>query len=394
MSERRRIVLGVVGVLLILTVLVGGAVTFALLFDYKNLGTMTRVISLVENNYLEAPNSSEMVNGAIEGVVKSLDDPYSVYMPPEMYKELREQVQGSFGGIGILVAKKEEHMVVVKPIKGTPAYKAGMKADDVIFKIDGKDTKDMDLDTAVHLMRGQVGSEISITVYREAAKKLMDFKVVREIIKVPTIEAKILPQTKIAYVSIMQFTSNTAVELDKTLTELGITLGRTKNAAVEGLILDLRGNPGGELGAAVQVADMFIPEGPIVFITYRSSTEEVYEADNNFLRLPLAVLVDENSASASEIVAGAIKDTKAGSLVGTKTFGKGVVQTLFELQNEAGLKLTTGKYLTPLRKDINKKGIEPDVLVEQPESSTKDVQLDKAIEVLQAKVKSSTKAAN
>jgi len=387
LSERRRVLIGVLGVLLILTVLAGGFVTGALITDYNNLGTFTRVISLVERHYLDRANTSDMVDGAIKGVVDSLGDPYSVYMPPKMYKELREQVQGSFGGIGILVSQNKEHLVVVKPIKGTPAFNAGIKADDVIFKIDGKDTKGMDMDTAVSMMRGPVGSEVSLTMYRTADKKMHDFKLVREIIKVPTVEGKILPGTKIAYVSLVQFTANSGAELEKTLAELGVSVTNRTNPKVEGIILDLRGNPGGELEAAVKVADLFVPEGPIVYIQYRSENEEVYQADNSFLKLPLVVLVDENSASASEIVAGAIKDTEAGTLVGIKTFGKGVVQSLYELQNDAGLKLTTGKYLTPLRHDINKKGIEPNITVEQPEESAKDVQLEKAIDIMKEKVR-------
>ncbi len=380
MSERRRVLVGVLGVLLILAVLAGGFVTGALITDYNNLGTLTRVISLVDRYYLERANTAEMVNGAIKGVVESLGDPYSVYMPPKMYKEVREQVHGSFGGIGILVGKEKEHLTVVKPIKDTPAYKAGLKAGDLIFKIDGKSTEGMEMDTAVNLMRGRVGTTVTLTVYRKSDKKMHDYKITREIIKVPTVEGKILEGTKIAYITIVQFTSNTDAELGKTLDELEISKQK-------GIILDLRGNPGGELEAAVRVADYFVPKGPIVYIDYRNEEEELYEADNNFLNLPLVVLVDSHSASASEIVAGAIKDTKAGTLVGTKTFGKGVVQSLYELQNNAGLKLTTGKYLTPLKHDINKKGIEPDIKLEQPDNVEKDVQLEKAVEILKEKIK-------
>ena len=385
MSERRRVLIGVLGVLLVLAILACGFVTGALITDYNNLGTLTRVLSLIDEHYLENANTSDMINGAIKGVVDSLGDPYSVYMPPKMYKELREQVQGSFGGIGILVGQNQEHITVVKPIKDTPAYKAGIKAGDVIFKINGKDTKSMDMDTAVDLMRGHVGTEVALTVYRKSDNKMHDFKIIREVIKVPTVEGKILPGTNIAYINIVQFTANTYVELDKTLREVGINLQDADKSKVEGIILDLRGNPGGELESAVNVADYFVPQGPIVFIEYRSEEEEIFEADKNYIKLPLVVLVDGNSASASEIVAGAIKDTKAGILVGTKTFGKGVVQSLYELRNNAGLKLTTGKYLTPAKRDINKKGIDPDIKVEQPEDAKEDLQLEKAVEVMKQK---------
>lgn len=387
MSEKRRVLLGVVGVLLVLTVLAGGLATGALITDYKNLGTLTRVISLVNNYYIDKTNTNEMINGAIKGIVDSLGDPYSVYMPPKMYKELTEQVQGSFGGIGILVGQKQEHIYVVKPIKDTPAYREGMKAEDVIYKIEGKDTKGMDMDSAVNLMRGKVGTEVKITVFRPSDKKMHDFKITREVIRVPSVEGKILPGTNIAYIAIVQFTTNTAVELEKELRELKIPMYHQDKSNVDGVILDLRGNPGGELEAAVRVADMFVPAGPIVSIKYKSQGEEVYKADNSFINLPLVVLVDGNSASASEIVSGAIKDRKAGTLVGTKTFGKGVVQSLYELQNNAGLKLTTGKYFTPSGHDINKKGIEPDVKVELPPTAEKDLQLDKGIEVVKSKKK-------
>jgi carboxyl-terminal processing protease len=386
-SERRRVLIGVLGVLMVLAVLVGGFITGALITDYNNLGTLTRVLSLVEKNYLEKSNAPEMVDGAIKGIVDSLGDPYSVYMPPKMYKELTEQVQGMFGGIGILVGQNKEHLYIVKPIKDTPAYKAGIKAGDVIFKIDSKDTKSMNMDTAVTLMRGRVGTSVMLSIFRKSDNKMHDFKITREIIKVPTVEGTILPGTKIAHIDIEQFTSNTAVELEKIMREMGISYRDSDKAKVKGIILDLRANPGGELNAAVSVADLFVPEGPIVYIDYRSSEEEIYKADDQYLKLPLVVLVDGNSASASEIVAGAIKDTEAGILVGTKTYGKGVVQSLYELQNDAGLKLTTGKYLTPLKHDINKKGIEPDVKIELPEDAKKDVQLDKAIEVMNEKMK-------
>ena len=387
LSEKRRVLIGVVGVLLVLAVLAGGVVTGALITDYKNLGTLTRVISLVNRYYLEPANPDNMVNGAAKGLVESLGDPYSVYMPPQMNKELRDQVRGSFGGIGILVGPGKEHLTIVKPIKDTPAYEAGLKAGDLIFKIQGKDTKGMDLDAAVNMMRGPVGTEVSLTIYRAKDKKLHDYTIPREVIKVPTVEGKIIEGTEIAYINIVQFTSNTDIELEKTLRELDIPLNDPGKSKVKGIILDLRGNPGGELESAVHVADFFVPEGPIVYIEYRTDNEEIYKADNKYIRLPMLVLVDGYSASASEIVAGAIKDTKAGALVGTKTFGKGVVQSLYELRNNAGLKLTTGKYLTPLKHDINKKGIEPDIKVELPENAVKDVQLEKTIEIMKEKIK-------
>ncbi|GAB4262931.1 S41 family peptidase [Thermincola ferriacetica] len=378
MREGKRVLLGVLAVFIILSVVASGLVTGALITNYNNVGTLARVISLIERNYLETVKTETLVEGAVKGIVDSLGDPYSVYMPPKMFKELQEKMQGSFGGVGIIVSMKGEHIAVIEPIKGTPAEKAGIKAGDIITKVNDKDTKDMDLDTAVGLMRGPVGTEVVLQVFRKQTNKFLNFKIVREMIEVPTVEGKILPNTKIGYIAISMFASNTDEELDKVLQE--VLAHKPK-----GLILDLRDNPGGDLESAVRIADKFIPKGPIVYVEYRTGSDEYYEADDKRIELPLVVLINENSASASEIVAGAIKDTGSGTLVGTKTFGKGVVQSIYTLQNKAGLKLTTAKYLTPKKRDIHKKGIQPDVKVELPENSEKDLQLEKAISILEEK---------
>lgn len=352
MREGKRVLLGVLAVFIILSVVASGLVTGALITNYNNVGTLARVISLIERNYLETVKTETLVEGAVKGIVDSLGDPYSVYMPPKMFKELQEKMQGSFGGVGIIVSMKGEHIAVIEPIKGTPAEKAGIKAGDIITKVNDKDTKDMDLDTAVGLMRGPVGTEVVLQVFRKQTNKFLNFKIVREMIEVPTVEGKILPNTKIGYIAISMFASNTDEELDKVLQE--VLAHKPK-----GLILDLRDNPGGDLESAVRIADKFIPKGPIVYVEYRTGSDEYYEADDKRIELPLVVLINENSASASEIVAGAIKDTGSGTLVGTKTFGKGVVQSIYTLQNKAGLKLTTAKYLTPKKKDIHKKEFSP-----------------------------------
>ncbi len=382
MSDRRRVLIGVLGVLLFLVALAGGLITGALITDYNNLGTLTRVISLIDKNYIDRSNRSDIINGAIKGIVESLGDPYSVYMPPKMYKDLTEQVQGSFGGVGIEIEKNKEHLYVIKPIKGTPAFKAGIRTGDIILKIDGKSAQDMNIDVAKNQIRGPLGTSVTLFIVRNSDEKIHEYRLTREVINVPTVEGKILYGTNIAYISIGQFTAKTDIELGNVLRELGIPMNDSEASKVKGIILDLRDNPGGELEAAVNVADFFVPEGPIVSIEYRTESEKIYRSDKRFINLPLVVLVNGNSASASEIVSGAIKDTKAGILVGTKTFGKGVVQSLYQLQNNAGLKLTTGRYLTPLKHDINKKGIEPDVKVELPNNATKDIQLYNAIEIL------------
>ncbi len=380
MHERRRVLLGVLAVFIILSVVASGLVSSVLITNYDNVGTLVRVVSLIERNYLEKVKTDTLVEGSIKGIVDSLGDPYSVYMPPKMFKELQEKMQGSFGGVGILVTLKGTHISVIEPIKASPADKAGIKAGDIITKVNDKDTKDLDLDTAVSLMRGPVGTNVQLQVFRKQANKYLTFKLVREVIEVPTVEGKILPDHKdIGYIAISMFASNSDEELDKVLDEV-------MAKKPKGLILDLRDNPGGDLESAVKIADHFVPKGPIVYIDYRTGNNEYYEADGKRIELPLVVLVNENSASASEILAGAIKDTNTGTLVGTKTYGKGVVQSIYNLQNKAGLKLTTAKYLTPKKRDIHKKGIQPDIKVPLPENAERDVQLDKAISVMEEKI--------
>lgn len=383
MSSKRRILLGVLSVFLLFFIIVCSLVSSAIITNYNNLGQLTRVITLINKYAYIKVDTNSMVTGAINGIVESLGDPYSTYMPATMFNNLQEEVQGSFGGVGLEIDKNMEHLYVTKPLKNTPASKAGIEPGDIILNIDNKDTKNMSLNTAVSLIRGPVGSKVSLVIYRKSDNKIYDLLLTRQTVKRTTVESEVLAGTKIAYIGIEKFTTNTANELESTFRELGIVTNQpVSKSKIKGIILNLRGNPGGELESAVKVANFFIPEGPIVYIQYKSGYEEIYRADKEYLKLPLVVLVDGNSASASEIVAGAIKDTKTGTLVGTKTFGKGVVQSLFSLPNNAGLKLTTGKYLTPLKKDINKKGITPDIIIENDNENKVDLQLEKAINLL------------
>lgn len=345
--------------------------------NYRNLGNLLKVISLVRTQYIEPVQVTELVDGATRGIVDALKDPYSVYLDPQTFKQLQEQITGSFGGLGILVGlNKEEMLTVVRVYDHTPAAEEGVQAGDIITGIDGRDVQGLDLDTAIGLMRGPVGSKIKISVLRDGYTEPLEFKIIRQEISVPTVEGELLPDSSIGYIAISQFN-------EKTSDEMLQVLGKLKGQGMKGIILDLRNNPGGELTAATRVADNFIPQGPIVFIDYRTGKEEVREADNDYLKLPLAVLINGGSASASEILAGAVKDTEAGVLVGTKTFGKGIVQTVFTLDNGAGLKLTTARYLTPKKKDIHKKGVLPDVVVENLPDQPGDEQLDKAIELVE-----------
>jgi carboxyl-terminal processing protease len=227
-------------------------------------------------------------------------------------------------------------------------------------------------------MRGEVGSKITLTISREGVSEPLQFTLCREEISVPTVEGQRIPDTNIGYVAISQFTERTGDEMNE-------TLARLQGEQLKGLILDLRDNPGGELKAAVNVAEHFIPRGPIVFIDYRFGRDQEFPSEGRTIQLPLVVLINGGSASAAEILAGAVKDTGAGTLVGAKTFGKGIVQTVFPLDNGAGLKLTTARYLTPNRNDIHEIGIEPDIPVQSLEERSRDVQLDRALELMRQK---------
>ncbi|MCL2766962.1 MAG: S41 family peptidase, partial [Peptococcaceae bacterium] len=310
------------------------------------------------------------------GLVDSLNDPYSSYLDAKTFSDLKEQIKGSFAGLGILVTLRDEDITIVKAYKDAPAYREGIKDGDVILAVDETDVDGLDLDDVIAMIRGPVGTEVNLTIRRAEEIQLLLFTVAREEIVVPTVEAHLVEDTQILYVAISQFNERTGMEMRE-------ILAQTEAENADGIILDLRYNPGGELLSAVDVAKHFIPEGPIVFIENRAGDELIYESNGDTMDLPLVVLINGESASASEIIAGAVKDTGAGVLVGTRTFGKGIVQTVFPLRAGAGLKLTTAHYLTPDKNDIHEKGVEPDVHVEQDRNNLfADIQMERAVEVM------------
>jgi len=357
--------------------------------NYKQLGNFIKVYALVHSQYIEPTDTANLVDGATHGMVESLGDPYSIYLDAAMFKQLEDQIHGSFAGLGILVgldkdAGSDKGLLTVKRVyKDTPAYRQGLKEGDRITAIDERDARGIDLDTAIKLMRGPVGSKVTLTVLHAGSAKPVRLELVRAEIRVPTVEGKMLSGSRIGHISITQFTEKTPGEMDSVLANL-------QKQEMNGLILDLRNNPGGELGSVTKVADNFVPQGPIVYVDYRSGAEEVRNADEQYLHLPLVVLVNENSASAAEILAGAIQDRKTGILVGTTTFGKGIVQTVFPLNSgageQAGLKLTTARYLTPGKHYINKKGIQPDVAVKDNPDLPGDEQLNRAETIIKEKI--------
>lgn len=370
------------------TVIFGG-------FIVANLSHLCRfvsVLNLINSQYMEEVDKNQLIEGATQGIVDSLGDPYSVYMNAYENQQLMEVIEGKFGGVGIVLSLKDPtKLVILRAIKNTPAAKAGVQMGDIIEKIDNVDTSTIDQEKAVSLMRGDPGTKVTLILYRESLKEDVTITLTRENIIVPTVDGKALPgHSDLAYIDVSQFSSDTGRELAEVFNSMGIRKYR-------GLILDLRFNHGGELNAAVQVASYFVSPGPVVYIVDKKGNVETKSSvKENYLGLPLVVLINEESASAAEIVAGAIKDKGTGTLVGVKTFGKGIVQTIFPLDSGTSVKLTTAKYLTPNKLDIHKIGIEPDFKVELPKGGEAtlspvdtdfDPQLEKARQILESKIR-------
>lgn len=378
-------------ILLIFSVLVTTTLGGIVLANVNNVGRLVHVMQLIRSDYLENIPTDQLVEGATKGIVEILGDPYSTYMNAKENQELFQMLEGKFGGVGIVLSLKDpKKLTVLRPIKNSPASKAGIQTGDVVSKINDAETAGMEQEKAVSMMRGEPGTKVNLALYRESTHKTFTVSLTRENITVPTVDGEVLPgHPDISYISISQFSSVTGDELQETMTNLDIK-------KFKGLILDMRYNHGGELNAAVQVASYFIPGGPVVYIVDKQGNVDTKMAADKYLGIPMVVLVNEESASAAEIVAGAIKDKGTASLIGVKTFGKGIVQTIFPLGGGTSVKLTTAKYLTPNKVDIHKKGIEPDVVVElnkgqpatiSPVDTKFDPQLQKALQTLQAKLK-------
>jgi len=385
-NGKKRIWQFIVTVLILISFTVTSLVGFLFITNFKNIGQLIQVGALIKANFLWPVSIDDLIEGAIEGMVNSLGDSYSVYLDPQEFKQLQSHIQGEFGGIGIYVGLRDNKITVVAPIEGTPGAKAGIKSGDIIVKINDKPTENMDVDQAVAIMKGEPGTEVKLTVYRPGQNEYLDFNIIREIINVPTVEGDLLEENPdIAYIKISMFTTNTDEDFAEELKKLW-------DRGFKALIIDLRYNPGGDLQTVVNVAGQLIPEGPVVHIVSNDNKTQTLTAPGNNIKVPMVVLINEGSASASEILAGAIKDTGVGKLVGTTTFGKGIVQSIYFLNEGAGLKLTTAKYLTPNKNDIHGKGIEPDIVVQLPEyipgreEEFQDTQLLKAIQVLEEQI--------
>ena len=334
---------------------------------YKGLKLFSDVIELVEKNYVDPVDSKELIEEAIQGMVHGLD-PHSSLLPPDDFKELQLDTKGEFTGIGVSITMRNSFVTVIAPIEGTPAYKAGIKAGDKIVKVDGKPTKK--LRQAVKMIRGPKGTEVVLTIIREEVKNPMNIKLIRDVIPVESVRAIVL-KPGYGYIWITNFRDNTA---EDTVTKL--EQFESGEVPLKGLIIDLRDNPGGLLNQAIKVSDIFLEKGKILSIKGRlEKNTQIFKAKPNSTKrsYPMIVLINGGSASASEIVAGALQDQKRALILGTTSFGKGSVQTVEPLREGYGLKLTIARYYTPSGRSIQAKGIEPDIIVKKRSVNKEDI---------------------
>lgn len=355
-------------VLLVVAVLLTNGLTYHTLTQRRTTGMsihdaqfekLLSVLKQVQERYVDEVDVQKLIDGATAGLVRATGDAYSAYLEPREWKDLMIRASGNYAGIGIYIGAKDRYITVIAPIRGTPAEKAGLRTGDIITRVNGEDIMDMPTDKVATLIRGPEGTKVRLTIVREGMTAPFEIEVTRANISVPAADWK-MAEPGIGYIQIREFNSQATKQTSQAIAEL-------KNQGAKAIILDLRGNPGGLVEESVGVADLFIDKGPVVHVIDKSGKKETLSARSAGLGMPLVVLIDGGSASASEIVAGAIQDTKSGTIVGQKSFGKGSVQLLMTLKDGSGLKLTTQKYYTPSGRSIHGTGIEPDVVV-KPET--------------------------
>jgi len=347
---------------------------------YKKLDLFSDVLNTIKKEYVDEVKQDEVIDSAINGMLQSLD-PYSSYMSPEAFQNMNRDTKGEFGGLGIEITMEAGLVKIITPIEGTPADKAGVLAGDYIVKINGKQVKGMTLLDAVKLMRGKVGTSINITVRRPEIEDEIKFKITRAIIKIREVSAEI--KSNVGYIRLRAFNEQSHNQLIKQLNKI-------INNKLDGYILDLRNNPGGLLSQAIKITETFLDGGEIVSTKGRDKNDiRIFNAKkgDKINKKPLVILINQGSASASEIVSGALKDHKRAILVGEKSFGKGSVQSIIRLKNRGGLRLTTAKYYLPSGVSIHEKGVEPDITVKRNKDDFKintktDNQLNYAIKLL------------
>ncbi len=395
MISKRKAIIGALLIFVLTTALnftVGGMITSSLGFaiprgemsQYEKLLTLKEFL---QKNYYKELDEEKLMEGAIKGMFDSIEDPYTQYMNDKEFGDLMTQTSGIYGGIGIVVTPGEDGFVtVVSPIEGTPGERAGLLPGDKIISVDGVAISGDKLDSAVELMKGEVNTEVKLSILRQEKSEPFDVNIMREEIRLETVRSEVI-ENNIGYIRISNFDEKTAQDFETELNNL-------KNKGIDGLVLDLRNNPGGLLDQCVEIADMLLGEQTIVYTEDRNGNREIQKSDKNQFELPLAVLVNEGSASASEILSGAIKDGNRGKIIGTTTFGKGLVQQVRPFNDGTGFKFTISEYFTPNGINIHGTGIEPDITVELQESDIdettgqilNDTQLIKAINTIKAEI--------
>ncbi|MCR5834238.1 MAG: S41 family peptidase [Selenomonadaceae bacterium] len=370
--SNKKFFIGIAITALVSIVLTLGIIAFLLGLNSKNafdLGRFFVAMRFIEGNYVESVERGKLIDGAISGMVNSLGDPHSIYLAPQLYSQLRAETSGEFGGIGVYMSFKNGGVQIMNVIPDGPGQRVGLLANDEILEVDGKPVSKMAPGEVALKIRGQIGTNVKLLIRREGSEDTL-YSLTRDNIHVKTVAGQMIDD-RLAYIKISNFSEDTGVEFDTTIKEL-------KEQGLKGLILDMRQNPGGVITSCVQIARRIVPAGKITSVIMRDGSAEVYKSDLEAAQFPIVVLLDKNSASAAELLAGALQDTKAAIVVGETSYGKGSVQTLIPMAHEDGLKLTIAKYYTPNGKCIDGLGITPDVEIKSPASAHQmyDLKLD------------------
>lgn len=380
MNKILKTIIAVLLIAIISSISTLGLIYYALGFNEQGFSNLMRFITVyrfIETKYVNDTDNVKLIDGAIDGMVKSLNDPHSNYLSPKMYKTLMEQTEGSFAGIGVVMGMDNEQKIhIVGIMENSPGQKAGLQEGDEILAVDGVPVTQMAFDEVAAHVRGQAGTDVVLTIMRDNANQ--DITITRDNIKLKTVGHKML-DNNIGYIQIVSFSEDTANEFNEAYNDL-------KNQGMKALVLDLRNNPGGLLTTCVEIAKKLVPKGEIVSIVDKQGNKETYSSSLEAPEYPLVVLINKNSASASEILSGAIQDTKAGTIIGNTSYGKGSVQTILPMFEDDAVKLTIAKYYTPSGRSIDGTGITPDIEINLDENATLDTQLDKALEVLKAQL--------
>lgn len=380
MNKILKTIIAVLLIAIISSISTLGLIYYALGFNEQGFSNLMRFITayrFIETKYVNDTDDVKLIDGAIDGMVKSLNDPHSNYLSPKMYKTLMEQTEGSFAGIGVVMGMDNEQKIhIVGIMENSPGQKAGLQEGDEILAVDGVPVTQMAFDEVAAHVRGQAGTDVVLTIMRDNANQ--DITITRDNIKLKTVGHKML-DNNIGYIQIVSFSEDTANEFNEAYNDL-------KNQGMKALVLDLRNNPGGLLTTCVEIAKKLVPKGEIVSIVDKQGNKETYSSSLEAPEYPLVVLINKNSASASEILSGAIQDTKTGTIIGNTSYGKGSVQTILPMFEDDAVKLTIAKYYTPNGRSIDGTGITPDIEINLDENATSDTQLDKALEVLKAQL--------